>query len=470
MAEVENAVKPPQDLGGLTIISRAISPDSTPDDRVKVVDVVNKKVTDDTKGHLNTQTQWLPMIGALLGGNLKEAYKYYSGGSTRVEDAFHPTLGKFQREYNERGPTGRIFTAQGDELDAGTIKKLDQSGGLISNTDKTAFSTGAYQAATENQKAMMTGLAKPVADQYQRSVTVAQQGTALRGLLEDRRRLVSSKETLPILTAISKLSPQDRQKLFGFVSAQSGQTTGQAREVTGSESTSALRGQNVQGGVNVRLGAGEAGGAVPGGVLPNLGAIGANRSAGGMTQAQATGASGETTGRTSGTSESVQRNVLSEISRITQGAIQTPEQFTALQRILQNSQQIEAARAAQRPEDMAPGVKVLAPVDPLMNSPLDVVTHDIDFQRNNSINVAWNAYLAKKMHENIRNIEPKSLDRLRDEFLSTNTFKAIQRTYDHELSRAKGQKESLEEGALYVDRNNRLRRWAGTDWEPANAR
>ena len=470
MAEIENAVKPPEDIANLVIIGKAVSPNSSAEDRIQTANILNKKITNDTEGHLNTQMQVLPMIGALLGGNLKEAYKYYNGGSTRVEDAIHPTLGRFQREYNERGPTGRIFDQNGVQLDAGTIKKLDESGGLISNTDKNAFYTGAYAAATENQKSMMTGLAKPIADQYQRSVSVAQQGTALRGLLEDRRRLVASKDNLPILTAISKLSPEDRQKLFGFVSSQAGRTGSETKEITGTESTSALRGQNVQGNVGMRLGAGEGGGGVPGGVIPNLGAITAGRSAGGMTQAQASGTSGETAGRTAGTSESIQRNVMSEIARITQGAVQTPEQFTALQRILQNSQQIEAVRASQRPEDMAPGAKMLAPVDPLLNSPMDVVTHDIDFQRNNSLNVAWNAYLAKKMHENIRNIEPKSLDKLRDEFLSTNTFKAIQRTYDHELSRAKGQKEGLEEGALYVDRNNRLRRWAGTDWEPANAR
>lgn len=469
MAEVENAVKPPEDLGALTIVSKAIAPTSTAEDRVDFANLVNKKVTDDREGHLNTQTQWLPMVGAFLGGNLKEAYKYYNGGPTRIEDAMHPTLGRFQREYNERGPTGRIFDQNGGELDAPTIKKLDQSGGLISNTDKNAFYTGAYAGATENQKAMMTGLAKPVADQYQKSVTTAQQGSALRGLLEDRRRLVSDKNNIPVLTAISKLSPENRQKLFGFVSSQTGATAGKTQEVTGAESGSALRGTNVQGTVGGRLGGGE-GAAVPGGVLPNIAGISASRTAGGMTQAQRTQSAGETAGMTAGTSESVQRNIMSEINRITQGAIQTPDQFTALQRIVQNSQQIENARSAMKPEDMAPGVKQLSSVDPLLNSPMDVVTNDIDFQRNNSLNVAWNAYLAKKMHENIRNIEPKSIDRLRDEFLSSKTYKAIDRTYNYELDRARGKKEPLEEGALYVDRNNRLRRWVDNDWESANAR
>lgn len=468
MAEIENAAKPPEDLGNITVIARAVAPTSTADDRLAMADVVNKKITDDKSGHLNTQTQWMPMIGALLGGNLKEAYTYYNGGATRVEDAMHPTLGRFQREYNQRGPTGRIFDQNGNELDAGTIKKLDQSGGLISNTDKNAFYTGAYAAATENQRAMMTGLAKPIADQYQKSVTTAQQGSALRDLLENRRRLVSDKNNLSVLTTISKLSPEDRQKIFGFVASQAGKTTGSAQEVKGTESANVLRGQNVQGTVGGRLGGGEAGGAASG--IPSIAGVNASRSAGSMNQVQVAGSTGETTGQTAGTSESIQRNVMSEINRITQGAISTPEQFTALQRIVQNSQQIEAARQSMKPEDMAPGVRQLAPVDPLLNSPADVVSHDIDFQRNNSLNVAWNAYLAKKMHENIRNIEPASIDKLRDEFTRTQTFKAIERTYDGELDRAKGKKVQPEEGQVYIDRKNRLRRWVDGDWEPVNAR
>lgn len=468
MAEIENAVKPPEAVDTMVIVGKAIAPTSTADDRMKMVDVVNKKITNDKEGHINTQMQLVPMIGALLGGNLKEAYNYYNGGPTRTEAAIHPILGEFQREYNQRGPTGRIFSQNGEELDAATIKKLDQSGGLISNTDRNAFYTGKYAAATENQKAMMTGLVKPVADQYNKSITTAQQGSVIRNLLEDRRRLVSDKNNMSVLTTLSKLSPEQRQAVFGFVASQTGKTAGTAQETKTGESANVLRGQNVQGTISGRLGGGEGGGATSG--LPSIAGVSASRSAGAMNQAQAAASTGETTGVTGGTSESIQRNVMSEINRITQGAIQTPEQFTALQRIVQNSQQIEAARASMKPEDMAPGVRQLAPVDPLLNSPLDVVSHDIDFQRNNSLNVAWNAYLAKKMHENITNIEPASIDKLRDEFTRTQTFKAIERTYDGELDRAKGRKVQPEEGQVYIDRKNRLRRWVDGDWEPINAR
>jgi hypothetical protein len=162
---------------------------------------------------------------------------------------------------------------------------------------------------------------------------------------------------------------------------------------------------------------------------------------------------------------------LSEIAKITQGAISTPEQFTKLQSLVQTTDLLNNALASMKPEDMAPGVKALSPnINPLMNSRLDVVTHDIDFQRNNSLNVAWNNYLAKEMHSNIGNISPKAIGELRDKFQSTNTFKAINRTYDYELNRAQGKKPEREEGAVYVNKNNRLQKWVNDDWEPVNAR
>lgn len=463
-------VKPPvEDLGTIAIIGKGIAPDATSEDRLKTADLVNKKITNDTEGHINTQMQVLPMIGALIGGNLKAAYEYYNGGSTRIEDAIHPTLGRFQREYNSRGPTGRIFDQNGKELSANTVKELDQSGGLIGNTDRTAFSTGAYQAATENQKAFMTGLAKPVADQYAKSVATAQQGSALRNALETRRRLVADKNMAPVLEVVGKLSPADRQKLFGFVSAQTGATTGRTAEETAAQSANVLKGANVQGTVGARGNLGNDG-SVPGSVMPGGIGVNASRSAGGMTQAGATGSSGATAGTTAGTSESTQKNVMSEISRITQGAISTPEQFAGLQSLVQTSDLLNNALMNMKPEDMAPGVKALPPVNPLLNSRLDVVTHDIDFQRNNALNVAWNNYLAKEMHSNIRNTNPEAIGALRDKFLSTNTFKAINRTYDYEVSRAKGEKPQREEGAVYVNRNNRLQKWVNDDWEPVNAR
>jgi len=470
------AVKPPaQDLGAITVMARAVSPtESTREDRVKTANLVNQKITNDTTGHINTQMQLLPMIGALIGGNLKEAYNAYNGGVTRVEDAIHPTLGRFQREYNSRGPTGRIFDQNGKELDANRIQELDKAGGLIGNSDRTAFDTGAFQAASANQKMFMTGLALPVAEQYAKSAETAKIGSTLRNALETQRRLVADKELAPVLETIAGLPALDRQKLFGFVSAQAGTTSGRATQETESGSANVLQGQNVQGTVGGKAGVGlDLGGpgSIPGAVNPRGFGVSGSRTAGGMNQVGVTGATGLETGRTSGVSDTISKDVLSEISRITQGAIRTPQQFTALQSLVQTTDLLNNALATMKPQDMAPGAKALsASINPLLNSRADVIAHSIDFQRNNALNVAYNSFLARQMHSNINNINPEAIDQLKDKFLSSQTFKAINRTYDYELQRAQGKKPEREEGALYIDRNNRLRKWVNDDWEPVNAR
>lgn len=468
-------VKPPEaDLGSITVMARAVSPESTSEDRIKTANLVNQKITNDTTGHINTQMQLLPMIGALIGGNLKEAYNAYNGGSTRVEDAIHPTLGRFQREYNSRGPTGRIFDQNGKELDANRISELDKAGGLIGNSDRTAFDTGAFQAASANQKMFMTGLALPVAEQYAKSVETAKVGSALRDALETQRRLVADKQLAPVLETIGKLPALDRQKLFGFVSAQSGATSGRTTQETETGSANVLKGQNVQGTVSGKAGVGlDLGGpgSIPGAVNPKGFGISGSRTAGGMNQVGVTGATGLETGRTSGVSDTISKDVLSEISRITQGAISTPQQFSALQSLVQTTDLLNNALATMKPQDMAPGTRALSPsINPLLNSRADVISHSIDFQRNNALNVAYNSFLARQMHSNINNINPEAIDQLKDKFLSSQTFKAINRTYDYELERARGKKPEREEGVVYIDRNNRLRKWVNDDWEPVNAR
>jgi len=468
-------VKPPEpDLGSITIMARAVSPESTSEDRIKTANLVNQKITNDTTGHINTQMQLLPMIGALIGGNLKEAYNAYNGGSTRVEDAIHPTLGRFQREYNSRGPTGRIFDQNGKELDANRISELDKAGGLIGNSDRTAFDTGAFKAASENQKMFMTGLALPVAEQYAKSVETAKVGSTLRDALETQRRLVADRQLAPVLETIGKLPAIDRQKLFGFVSAQSGATSGRTTQETETGSANVLKGQNIQGTVSGKAGVGlDLGGpgSIPGAVNPKGFGVSGSRTAGGMNQVGVTGATGLETGRTSGVSDTISKDVLSEISRITQGAISTPQQFSALQSLVQTTDLLNNALATMKPQDMAPGTRALSPsINPLLNSRADVISHSIDFQRNNALNVAYNSFLARQMHSNINNINPEAIDQLKDKFLSSQTFKAINRTYDYELERARGKKPEREEGAVYIDRNNRLRKWANDDWEPVNAR
>lgn len=469
----DTPVAPPEaDLGTIGVVARGVAPGASADDRILSADTIRQKAIQDSQSsNVNTETQWAPAIMAFFGGNAKEALKYFNGGPTKVEEAYHPTLGKFLKEYNARGVTGRVFVQEGDKqipLDNKTIAEIDRAGGLISQSDLTAMQSAPWSAANETAKLQRTGLAKPVLAQYEKSNQAAIAGTSMRNSVEGRRSLLLDPSMKDVFGAISKLSPEMRQRVLGMVMMQSGKTTGTTQNVERGATGSANIQTNVQGGGNLSGGVGGAGAVPPtgplAGVAPGLNA-GASISGGQSKNVGATGRYGEAVGVTGGTSESIQANVQSEINRILQGAIQTPEQFTKLQKAIQLGGLIDEQLANQKPEDMAPGASAIAPLNPILSSRQDVVENDIQTLRNNSLSVAWNAYLAKAIHEDMRNSEPQALDALREKFMKTRTFSAIQRTYDRDLSRSRGENVPLEEGGLYVDRNNRIRKWNGSDWE-----
>ena len=470
----------PTDLGAIEVVAKGVSPNATPEDRILSADTIRAKaLADNESENVNTKTQWVPALMAWFGGNAREALKYFNGGATRTEEAYHPTLGKFLKEYNERGVTGRVYIQEGDKqipVDNKTIAEIDRAGGLISKTDLSAMNSAPWSAANEIAKAQRTGLAKPVLEQYEKSTKAAVAGTAMRNALEQRRNVLLDPSMKPVFEAVGKLSPQERQRLFGMVMSQTGRTSGTSAEEQKGQTGSANIQTNISGNVGGKAGIGMEG-QTPGvappagvgagrgvGVAPTLGVSGGI--AGGQSiNVGATGRYGTNVGETSGTSQSIQANVQSEINKILQGAIKEPSQFAKLQTALQLSNVIDEQIANQRPEDMAPGAQKLASLNPVLSSRQEVVQNDINMMRNNSLSVAWNAYLAKAIHEDQRNSEPSRFDQLRDNFMNTKTFKAIQRTYDRELNRSQGKDVPLESGGWYIDRNNKLRRWNGDDWE-----
>lgn len=466
------------DLGTIDVVARGVAPGATAEDRLVSADVIRAKAVADSKASsVNTETQWAPALMSFFGGNAREALKYFNGGPTRVEEAYHPTLGKFLKEYNDRGVTGRVFVQEGDKqlpVDNKTIADIDRAGGLISKTDLTAMQSAPWSAANEIAKAQRTGLAKPVLEQYEKSTKAAVAGTAMRNALEQRRSLLADKSMASVYDAIGKLSPQDRQRLFGMVMMQTGTTKGQTAEEQKGQTGSANIQTNIQGSVGGRAGVGsegQVGGIAPPagtgrgvGISPNVGVSG-SLSGGQAINVGATGRYGTSLGETAGTSQSIQANIQSEINRILQGAIKEPDQFFKLQNAVQLGALIDEQVANQKPEEMAPGASKLAPLNPVLSSRQEVVQNDINMMRNNSLSVAWNAYLAKAIHEDQKNSEPSRFDELRDKFMNTRTFKAIQKTYDRELDRSKGKDVPLEAGSMYIDRNNKLRRWTGDDWE-----
>jgi hypothetical protein len=466
---------PEKDLQTITVIAKGIDPNASSDDRLQTANLVNKQIDTTKQGHLNTQMQILPMLGAFFGGNAKEALRYYNGGPTREEEAFHPTLGRFIQQRNLNGVTGRIFDTNGRELDAKEIEKLDRSGGLMSESNKTAMYTGTFQGASDAQKTLMTGMSSRVANAYANAVDTAKKGSVLSETLENQRRILTNKENQEWLNALNSLPPEQRQKVFGFVSSQSGISTGktaeassrQGAQVGGQESIT----RNISGdiGVGGRSGAGEAGAGVP---PPKVGlgvSGGQSRTAG--TQYSATAGTGATEAATQSQQEQIQRNVQSEISRILQGKIVNPQQFQDLTNLALLEGQINQINSSIKPENQAPGVREPIQFDSTMSGPMVGVLNSMNTQRNIALNSSFANYMAQAIHKTMGSTEQKTDQEWREEFQKSQTFKAINNTYDQKMDAVKNNRKFVpEEGAVYVNKNNRLVRWVDGDWEPVNAK
>lgn len=477
MDETAAPVVPPQDLGNINIIGKAIDPNATREDRLAVIPVVNKKIQNDKEGHTNTHTDWLHLGMAFLGGNGNEMLKAWNGGPTYNEAAYHPSLGKFIRQRNQRGETGRVFTAEGKELTPEEIKDLNDSGGLISKADQSALQTGTYKGQAAIKEKFSTALAAPVAEAYAKSYAVGKQGTVLRDDITQLNSIAQSEHMQPVFNAIAKLDPKQRQDLFGKISAQATSTTGTSGQLETGKTANAQISKNAQNTFGGSTGVGGKAGATPeGGIAPKLGLdISGSLSRGTQTNAGATERVGTAEGQTSSSANTVQTNVLSEINKYVQGAITKPEQFRDLQRFVQLNGMIGETQSKMQQDVMgfAPGTKQLAPVEAMMNGTQDIQKYANDSLRNNALNVSWNAFLANEIHGNLKTISQETIDTLQKKFESTKIYKAIQRTYDLNNNLIDGKKVEHQEGMIYVDKNNRLRRKVSADegdWEPVNGK
>ena len=464
---------PEKDLQTVSIIAKGIDPNASADDRLQTANVVNRQIDTTKQGHLNTQMQLLPMLGAFFGGNAKEALRYYNGGPTRQEEAFHPTLGRFIQERNLNGVTGRIFDTNGRELNTKEIEKIDRSGGLMSESNKTAMYTGTFQGASDAQKTLMTGMSSRVANAYANAVDTAKKGSVLSESLENQRRILTNKENQTWLNALGSLPAEERQKLFGFISSQSGISTGKTAEASERKGAQVGGQDSITRNISGDLGVGGRGGAGGGaGVLPRAGfGVSAGQSTTAGTQYSATAGTGATEAETRSQQEQIQKNVQSEINRLLQGKIVTPQQFQDLNTLASLEGQINQINASIKPENQAPGVREQVPIDSKMSGPMVGVLNSMNTQRNISLNSAFANYMAQAMHKTIGSEEQKTDQEWREEFQRTQTYKAISNTYDQKMDAVKNNRKfTPEEGVVYVNKNNRLVKWVDGDWEPVNAK
>ena len=417
--------------------------------------LINKKIEDDTVGHANTQTQWAPLIVNVLAGNMGSALKYFNGGPTREVEAYGPSGDKYIKEYNQRGVTGRVFDAQGNQLSVDKIKELDKVG-LISSEDLTPAQKGEFQAGVTNETAAAAALRNPALAGYQAAQRAAVTSAGVANLYQERSNIAKNSKWLD---TVQNLSPEKRSALFQVISSQSNISSGTTTE-TGKTGSASAGGQAGQG--KTQSISGEAGfGVNPAGVGaggtsvngPKIGgAVGAGGSA--FTQGQVSGSAGASNqaGTTSSTGNQLQSNLKSQIESLLQSKLDDKD-FSNMQRYIQISNQIDQSNAKRQTDQIVPGVTPVPQQDYLTSGRRNSVLADIQGMKNEALTAAWNKFLAQKTHQ--LGGTPFNIGLAGDEFLQTPVAEGINNRFDGYAEEVKtGKKHEPKEGSIYVDNKN----------------
>jgi hypothetical protein len=450
----------------LATLDRVINGKGDENDRKAVTNIVAQKNAADQEGHINTHTQWGPLVAALLMRQYDKALTYYNGGPTRFEEGRTADNQRIYKEYNQIGPTGVYRDIETKQIVDPKIAKELEDKGVITASDQRALQTAVYQNVGNEYLERATGLRKPLLQAMETSIKTSNIMSQTNNLLAERDRLSQS----PALNIISKLSPAQRADLFGFKTGlktenkgtTKGETESKSGSFTGTQTSNANANFDLTGGLKNATGAG--GAAVP----PKVGgAFGIGGSTGATNQSTASGNLGAETTATASAGQQQQEDIMSKIQRYTQNAIKTPEEFQAVQRWVQLTQKIHEIQSAIPPEMMAPGSRAIPPESLGLTSGKEATINSLETQRNNALASAWAAFVAKKVRDN----KFEGTEAVQREFMDTNTYKGIDYKYDSVIGAVKnGKPHQPKTGDIDVGPNNRPRIFKDGQWEPLNER
>lgn len=466
----------PPVLNEVSVLDKAFV-SNDPEERKQAANLINRKITDDQSGHVNTQTQWGALITSLISRDYKGALTAWNGGPTQQVEALGPDNNRYIKEYNARGVTGRVFDANGNELKPEHIAELDKQGGLISNRDINALQTGGWQASRENVTESQAAMRKPALEALSAAQQAGIESAGLANLYEERRKLARNSSWM---NEIAKLPPEERARLFEAQSRQIQSNQGQQKGT--STSTSATQATNVgqQQGSSLGgdVGIGTKGGAMapPAGAAPgtgikpptagfpslNLGAS-AGGTAGSYTGAQTsnTQSSSSNVNLSTSAGNQAQMDVRSQIEGVLNRKMNDKE-FADYQRYLQLTGQINESLAKRPVQKLAPGAQPIAPVDPALTGSKNAQIEDLHGVKNEALLAAWSHYYADAINAN-RGKTP-NLAKLAEDFQNTDVAKGITKKYDMYIGEVKGNKYTPRDGDIIVDNRNRPLVWKNGDW------
>lgn len=465
-----------QIIDPINVLDTAMSTDS-PDARLAASDLINKKIENDKEGHVNTNTQWAPLIFSLLGRDYKGALTAWNGGLTRSVDAYGPDNTRYIQEYNARGRTGRVFDANGNELKPDQVKKIDELGGLISKEDITASATGEFQSSRQGVLSAAEAARAPALAAYKKAQEVGLSSAGIANLYNEQAKIA---QKAGWMDAVAKLPAEQRAKLFQYVSQQNQASQGTTTEAgkTTSQTAGTSTGKTQNQGADVSGGLGAKGVVPPEGsgtggktgVAPNIsGGVSGSEGSSSGTQASATGTGRTSAGTSANTSLQQQQTFQSAVNSILQNAIKTPQEFSDLQRFVSLQDQIRSAQEKRGVENLAPGASAVPDLDPALSGRQNTAVASYQGMKNEALLSAWNHFLAGKVHS--ARGKPVDLSEASNEFMSTSVARGINNRYDQAMNTIRtGQEYKPQKGDIMADNKNKPKIWTGENWEYLNGK
>ena len=450
----------------------------TPENKLEFAKHIEEKNALDKTGHINTQTQWGPVIASVLKGDYMGALKYYNGGPTRTEEAYSPIYGRAYKEFNSLGATGKIYNAlTGKEIPPDVLNEIGQKGGYFqSKSDTSALQDPRYSAASDLVKKAMTGIPSALMDQ----TALAQQMAGTMSQVADGatqlKKLVMKKDN-GFLDNFSKLDPKQREDFLSLTN----EYFGTNKNATSAQALGANGSVNAQTGATAGINAGIGGGlgktpgtpatgnnpAIPGSSGANLdisGNLGTSAANSVTNSANATANATKAVGESGQTQKSLQ----DRISGYLGGQPLNPQQFQDLQKYLATYQTLSATHDALVKNNLlAPGSVAISAPDPRISGRENAFVFANDTAKNAALASAYANYKAHLMNINAGQLPPA--EDIINGFLDSKTFETIDKHFKQNhinyKTNAKEVKHSVGDIALDPLTNRPIKLNANGKWE-----
>lgn len=435
---------------------RDVATANNPESRVRLADAVVEQNKETEVYRPNQKPQWDKVLVNILSRNYNEALKWYNGGGVKEVEGRDINNNIYYKEENELGFTGRYKDRDGKLLTRAQIDALNKSGGVFTNDDEKALKTLPWVNGKFNAELANKGLTAPVPVAMNSAYNAARVAGASNHNIDEQLQLANGMRG--VLDHISKLPPERRQKLLGYVSRLN--QIGTSQNAQSEKRLNVNTGASETAGKSANLSLGGAGGGGGEGVAPpttgKVG-VGLGASTSGTNQTGASGGASNTAGTSSNTTLQEQQTLQAAIQQELQGVIKDPMQFQQFMRL----QALNASNYAAYnsiPVDALPPTWNLIPENDLYSGGADrMIANLVAQQRNNAVLAGWSKNLYQATREMAKSGKTVDLDAVSNEFQNSELFKAINNTYRYKMdSHLKGQLVRPPKGTKMVNGRNEI--------------